>query len=253
MFSQSDVNDDVAASAVRAPQLRPPVNKRADHIFFGVMTALIIATVFVGFARTYFLAGIFTAPLPSRLVHLHGAVFTTWILVLAAQVLLVSMGRVRWHMRLGVLGMCVAPLVVGLGFATLVAAVRRHFVPPAPLRVILVVDALTLCMFGGLVLSAFLTRRDAAAHKRLMLVATCIILGPAISRWPFHFVQSAAAGFIALDSFIVFLVCYDLWSRRSLHRATVWGVILTAAWQLTYRPLAHSALLDHIVIWLQKG
>jgi hypothetical protein len=39
------------------------------------MALLILATVFVGFARTYFLAGVFRAPLPSLLVHIHGAVF----------------------------------------------------------------------------------------------------------------------------------------------------------------------------------
>lgn len=233
-------------------QLRPP-HKRTEDIFFGLVTLLVVVTVFIGFARTYFLAGIFFAKLPSWLVHLHGALFTSWIVLLTTQVILVSIGRVRWHVSVGIVGVSLAPLMVVVGLATLVAAVRRHFVPPAPLKIILVVDTLNLCMFGGLVFWGFLARRDAAAHKRLMLLATCIILAPAISRWPFQFVQSAAAGFIILDSFVVFLVVYDLWSRRSLHRTTVWGVLLTAAWQLTYRPLAHSAFLDHIVIWLQKG
>jgi hypothetical protein len=177
----------MATNAVRTAQLRSKVHKPSEDIFFLVLTALIIVVVFIGFARTYFLAGIFMAKLPSRLVHLHGALFTSWIVLLAAQVVLVSIGRLRWHMRLGVLGMFVAPLMVVVGFATLVAAVRRQFAPPALLRIILVVDTLTLCMFAGLVLSAYLARRDAAAHKRLMLLATCIILGPAITRWPYHY------------------------------------------------------------------
>lgn len=249
------INDeeDMATNAVRTTQLRARVHKRTEDIFFSVLTALIIVAVSIGFARTYFLTGIFMAKLPSWLVHIHGALFTGWIVLLAAQVILVSTGRVRWHTRLGVLGMFVAPLMVVVGFATLVAAVRRQFLPPAPLRIILVADTLTLCMFAGLVLAAFLARGDAAAHKRLMLLATCIILGPAISRWPYAFMESATAFFIALDSFVVFLIGYDLWTRRSLHRATIWGVLLTAAWQLTLRPLAHSRLLDRVVVWLQKG
>jgi uncharacterized membrane protein YozB (DUF420 family) len=64
-------------------------------------------------------------------------------------------------------------------------------------------------MFAGLVLWAFVARRDAAAHKRLMLVATCIILAPAISRWPYHFMETDTAFFIVLDSFVIFLVGYD--------------------------------------------
>lgn len=243
----------MATNTVRTTQLRPQFHQRTDDIFFGVLTALVMVAVFIGFARTYFLAGIFTAKLPSRLVHLHGALFTSWIMLLAAQVVLVSIGQVRWHMRLGILGMFVAPLMVVVGFATLVAAVRRQFLPPAPLRMVLVADTLTLSMFAGLVLCAFLARRDAAAHKRLMLLATCVILAPAISRWPYQFMESATTFFGVLNSFVVLLVGYDLWTRRSLHRTTIWGVLLTAAWQLTYRPLAHSGLLDRVVVWLQRS
>ena len=36
--------------------------RRYDHIFFPGMALLILATVFVGFARTYYLAGMFHAP-----------------------------------------------------------------------------------------------------------------------------------------------------------------------------------------------
>jgi hypothetical protein len=156
-------------------------------------------------------------------------------------------------MKLGVLGMFLAPLMIVVGFATLFAAVRRNFLPPISLRIVLIGDTLTLGIFGGLVLWAFLARRDAATHKRLMLLATCIILGPAISRWPFHFVENPMGFFIALDSFVLLLVLYDLWKLRSLHRATIWGVLLTAAWQLAYAPLVHTSMIDHIVAWLQAG
>ena len=39
------------------------------------MAFLILVTVLVGFGRTYFLAGVFRAPLPSLIIHIHGAVF----------------------------------------------------------------------------------------------------------------------------------------------------------------------------------
>jgi hypothetical protein len=53
-----------------------------DHLFFSSMSLLMLATVFVGFARTYYLAGVFHAPLPSRIVHIHGAAFSCWIVLL---------------------------------------------------------------------------------------------------------------------------------------------------------------------------
>jgi hypothetical protein len=50
--------------------------RRFDHSFFSNMSLLMLATVFVGFARSYYLAGVFHAPLPSRIVHIHGAAFS---------------------------------------------------------------------------------------------------------------------------------------------------------------------------------
>ena len=47
--------------------------RRYDHVFFSGMSLTMLATVFVGFAHTYYLAGVFHAPLPSLIIHLHGA------------------------------------------------------------------------------------------------------------------------------------------------------------------------------------
>jgi hypothetical protein len=69
--------------------------RRYDHVFFSGMALLILLTVFCGFARTYYLAGIFRAPLPSFVVHLHGAAFSCWILLLVAS--LIAAGRVDIH------------------------------------------------------------------------------------------------------------------------------------------------------------
>jgi len=74
---------------------------RFDDLFFPGMAVLLLATVFFGFARTYYLAGVFRAPLPNLLVHIHGAVFSAWILLLIAQTSLVASGRVDLHRRLG--------------------------------------------------------------------------------------------------------------------------------------------------------
>src|SRR5438876_11241063 len=73
--------------------------RRYDHLFFSAMALLILATVFVGFARTYYLAGVFHAPLPSLIIHLHGAAFSCWVLLLVTQTSLVSAGRVDIHRR----------------------------------------------------------------------------------------------------------------------------------------------------------
>lgn len=76
-----------------------------DHYFLAAMAILILVTVFVGFAQTYFLAGVCRAPLPNLLIHIHGVVFWCWIFLLITQIALVSAPsttRARgWRLRRG--------------------------------------------------------------------------------------------------------------------------------------------------------
>jgi hypothetical protein len=44
-------------------------SRRFDHLFFSGMAGLMLATALLGFARTYYLAGVFRAPLPNLLVQ----------------------------------------------------------------------------------------------------------------------------------------------------------------------------------------
>ena len=48
------------------------------------------ATVFVGFSRTFYLKKLFAAPSLPVLFHIHGALFTAWVLMFIAQALLVA-------------------------------------------------------------------------------------------------------------------------------------------------------------------
>ena len=89
--------------------------RQYERYFFSGMAVLILGTVFLGFAKTYFLAGVFRAPLPSWVIHIHGAAFTSWILLLIMQTSLVSVGRVDVHRRLGMVGFGLACVMVVLG------------------------------------------------------------------------------------------------------------------------------------------
>ena len=61
---------------------------RRDRAFYGAMSLAIVAAVFAGFARTYYVRAHFqTGRLPLYL-HLHGLVFTAWIGLFAVQIAL---------------------------------------------------------------------------------------------------------------------------------------------------------------------
>jgi len=86
--------------------------------------------VFVGFVRTYFLAGVFRAPLPNLLIHVHGAVFTLWIILFVSQIGLVTARRLTLHRRIGLLGFGVAILMVVLGVLVASDRLIRHVGEP---------------------------------------------------------------------------------------------------------------------------
>lgn len=243
----------MATTAVSQTKYSDSTRQR-DRLFFSGMAVLVLIAVSVGFARTYFLAGVFWAKLPNVMVHVHGALFTLWIALLVAQVTLVASGRTRWHMRLGIAGMVLAPLMVITGFATLIAAIKRGFVPPPLLRIITSQDILILCLFASLISWAFLARRDAPTHKRLILCATFLIIIPAIARWPImgNVSENLAVFYTFVNSFPALLVVYDLWSRRSLHKATICGVVLMIALQVAVPVLAQSELIGQTIARFQR-
>lgn len=230
-----------------------PIRKHTDDFFFASMAVLILLTVFIGFARSYFLAGVFHAHLPSQLVHFHGAIFTCWILLFIAQITLVSSNRIRWHMLLGIFGVVLAVLMVLVGFATLIAVVQRHAVFAMGLDTLFAGDVLQLSTFALLVGWGFLARRDGPAHKRLMILGTVALLGPALARWPFPFVFSSALVFFGmLDAIPILLIFFDLWSRRKIHLATISGTLLLLVMQFSMRPLGHTALWHQFTLWVQS-
>ena len=75
-----------------------------DRRFFSGMALLSAATVFAGFAPTYYLRAYTGAPLISPLAHVHVAVFTTWMVFFVIQTALIPAKRTRTHRQVGVYG-----------------------------------------------------------------------------------------------------------------------------------------------------
>ncbi|MGB7601798.1 MAG: hypothetical protein WBM24_15930 [Candidatus Sulfotelmatobacter sp.] len=111
----------------------PAPVRRYDHFFFSGMALLILVTIFIGFGRSYYLAGVFQAPLPNRLVHIHGAIFTCWIVLLIAQTLLVSAHRVDIHRRLGLAGFGLACIMPVVAILAAIDSMVRHASRPSAL------------------------------------------------------------------------------------------------------------------------
>ncbi|HLR05046.1 MAG TPA: hypothetical protein VK117_04485 [Pyrinomonadaceae bacterium] len=214
------------------PSLQPTGSDRRLYVWFAVFMPII---VLAGFARSYYLKGFFGFPaLPSLLVHLHGIVMTSWVVLFVTQVTLVATGRTRTHQRLGLLGAVLAPLVIVVGVLTAIAGAARGSTPGPPALQFLAVPLFDMLAFAILVGTAlYFRRRRLDIHKRLMLLAAANLLPPAIVRIPLHFIETGGplVFFGLTDVCLLACVAYDTVKNRRLHPAFLWGTLLIIASQ----------------------
>jgi hypothetical protein len=227
---------------------------RYNRIFFPMMVGLLIATVMVGFAHTYYLAGVFQAPLASRVLHVHGAIFSAWMLLLLVQTTLVSADRTDIHKRLGIAGFFLAGLIVVFGIlAAADSLARQGSHATEPILSFSITPFTDMLMFAVLAGWALHERPNPSAHKRLILLATIVMMRAAIFRWPFAFVyHNQVRAILVSYIFIVLLVCYDLWSMGRLHRVTLWGSSVLVFVHLVRIPVGQMEAWHHFARWVQS-
>jgi hypothetical protein len=217
------------------------------------MAIAAVAVVFVGFAPTYFLRASYqSTPLPTYL-QVHGFLFTAWIALFLAQTSLVAARHTRVHRRLGWAMAALAVVMVVVGTTAGIWSMRRQVEAglAQQAQAFLTTPLFSMVAFAGSVAAAITLRRDPQTHKRLMLLATIGILDAAVARLPLDVLRTSSWAYLpATDILLVAAVLYDVVTRRTVHRAYVWGGALlvieqalripvgeTAAWQALARAL----------------
>jgi len=218
------------------------------------MSLLMLVIVLVGFAPSYFLRGAVFAHLPSLLVHLHGAVFSTWIILFVIQSSLISAGNIRLHRKLGVLGAVVAGLMVVLGvlapFGTLRrAAVLPSFFTPASF---LIGNVIGILIFGAFVAVAICKRNNPKVHKRIMFIANTMLMTPALGRMPFMDAHPYLIGLIPLGMILALFV-FDLFTWRRPLAVTVIGGLIFFVSNPIMDAVVHTSFAERITIWAQHN
>jgi hypothetical protein len=220
-----------------------PANPQWDRMFFAGMAVVMWATVLFGFTKTYFGAGMVTAPLPNLLIHVHGAAFTLWMALLVVQIGLISAKRVQWHKRLGLAGFGLAVAMVVLGVLAATDALRRGSGPLGlDAKTFYVVPISDMLVFSVLVFFAYRARRRPAAHKRLILIATIALMDAAVGRWPVAYLQAnpKMQDLVPLV-FVLVVMAYDLVSLRRIQRSTVWASVFLMAVHVARVPFGFTS------------
>jgi hypothetical protein len=209
-----------------------------ERLFFGGMGLFVLVLVVAGFAPSFYLRGVAAPYVPlnpmTSLIVAHGIVFSAWVLLFISQTALITTRRVHVHRRLGLAGMGLAATMVVLGVLVAVQqAVLGRAPPGLPPLQWFAVPMFDMVVFAGLVTAGFVLRRDAQTHKRLMLLATLVMLQPAIGRFPFPTdVFYGELATVVAWAMCLPLVAWDVFSRGRIQWATAIGVTVLAAEQL---------------------
>lgn len=208
-----------------------PSARRYDRMFYSGMGIALALTAFIGFAPTYYLRLLGEAPMATvsgqpmtTLVHLHGALFTGWMLLFIVQTGLVAAHRVKLHQRLGIGGVVLAAAMVIVGAKTAIASAAAGAAPPGvdPLA-FLAIPIFDLLLFAGFFTAAVQLRRKKEAHKRLMLLAYVSIIAAAMARLPGVLPMGPLVFYGLAFIFLGLGVAYDLFSRGRVHQVYLWG------------------------------
>lgn len=216
--------------------------------FFAAMSVVTLLIVVSGFTPTLYLRPLFNPPAIPGYLFLHGIVLTAWFVWLCVQTLLIQSGRTALHRRLGVAGAVLAAIVPFAGLMASAGVVERA----VSLGIDLNADASVLGIgVNGVPVSTFLSgvvwgnvsgavsfavlawtgialRRHPAAHKRLMLLATVVLLGPALARLarlPYFGGEGGPFVLIVSLTLLAIVIVHDFVTMRKVHPATVFGVV----------------------------
>jgi hypothetical protein len=143
----------------------------------------LFAAVVIGFTRTYYFRFLFDLPPLTRLAHVHGILSTLWLVLHYTQARLIASHRVNVHMRLGLVGAALGiALIIQAGWLSLAGAAAGHAPPGRVPWQFLSVSLGTTFMFTLFFSAALSLRGHPEWHKRLMLLASAVLLMPAIGR-----------------------------------------------------------------------
>jgi hypothetical protein len=239
----------IAHSRVASMTARPNF-----HLYVAVACAM---TAFAAFSPTYFLRGLSDLPPLSTRAHIHGAVFSAWMLLFVAQATLVRADRCDLHRQLGIAGAALAVLMVWAGAAAALGVAvrfeasgfRPHGLTPVAF---LAVQLGMLLQFATFIALAIGFRRRADVHKRLMVLATISILPPAIARLHLENYGLTVPHAATLIAYLFVLVAagHDYARVRRVHPAYLWGGLAMLAWMFLRSELGKTEAWHAIGRWL---
>jgi hypothetical protein len=190
-----------------------------SRIFYFLLTLLLIGIVVKGFWPSYF-GPMLSGSSASRawVMHLHGVIYTGWMLLLLLQVVLAATRRLAAHRKVGVFGIGYGIALWVIGLVVTIAAPVMHVHAgewtidrAAGFTLLPLVD---MILFGGFFAGAVVYRNRPEIHKRLIVAATVSVAFAAVARMR---IEPPALFYLTWVSPMLVGMAFDLWSRKRVH------------------------------------
>jgi hypothetical protein len=253
------------AATVRPPRpgaflLRHPADRNAILVMIGLIWAAVLIGFGLDIAERY-QRGAATYP---AIIYIHGTAFLGWLALLTTQALLIRDRKVRLHRSIGVGGACLAAAMIVLGLSAALTIQKLRLDAPDADPAFLAIQFMDMAGFGALAAAAVSARKQPAAHKRLILLATLAIVDAGLARFLAFPIRQVIGGngswqfwveaYASSWPLILAIGCYDWITRRRVHPAWVFGSLwilaeeITASW-LYFNPGWKDLATSIIQLW----
>ncbi len=190
----------------------------------------IFAIVVLGFYKTYF--GLFPKfENVSSVVHFHAIALILWSFLIVAQPLLIRYKKLEIHRTLGKLSYLLAPIIV---LTTMALTRQLFFERQGQLTVDQNLSKLFLPVSHMFLFSLFYSlaifhKKPSSIHMRYMIVASFVVLAPAIARinfsWTGQELDPLIVSYVFTDVLITFLIVYD-WYHKKIYQPYFIALVL---------------------------
>jgi hypothetical protein len=241
MFMQT--SSDVAridTPAFGAKTARLKTGKKKGRYFFLAMAILFPVVAFLGFFPSVQMMNEGALEVHWT-THVHSAVMTSWLLLFLTQTILSVTGNLKFHRRLGLLSVVLAVLVFLMMGVVSFNLIIAHSAPEGSFTFDLLIGGFYEMFAFGLFFTwgMFSRKKNLSAHKRLLTIATIVLLEAAVDRiqlkhaFPSFGLTYPATNFIYADLLYIPLFLYDWVTIKRIHRATLIGTAIVLTCQIT--------------------